>query len=63
MSNEEIPKYPTYAVKMIDNSTGDNDILFLFAYKADGVFYSYDTNKRILDYEGDRILNAWELAQ
>jgi hypothetical protein len=60
MSND-IPKYPTYAVKMIDNSTGDNDILFLFAYKAGDVFYSYDTNKRVLDYKGDRILSAWPL--
>lgn len=61
MSKQEIPKYPTHAVKMIDNSTGDNDILFLFAYKADDVFYSYDTNKRLIDYEGDEILCYWEL--
>ena len=39
MSKQEIPKYPAHAVKMIDNSAGDEDVLFLFAYKVDGVFY------------------------
>lgn len=59
MSNQDIPTQPTHAVYMIDNSTGDNDYLFVFAYKVDDVFYSYDTNKRLLDYEGDEILGSW----
>ena len=61
MSKQEIPKYPTHAVKMIDNSAGDEDVLFLFAYKVDGVFYSYDTNKILIEFSGDRILSAWDL--
>lgn len=60
-NSEEIPMYPTHAIKMIDNSCGDEDILFLFAYKADDIFYSYDTNNRLLNYEGDEILRVWKL--
>lgn len=55
-------KKPTHALKIIDNNTGDRDIVFLFAYKDGGVFYSYDTNKRVLDYDGDEILQTWELS-
>lgn len=60
-SDKNFPKYPTHAVRMIDNSTGGHDILFCFAYKNNDVFYCYDTNRRLLEYEGDKILNVWEL--
>lgn len=61
MSEHNAPKYPTHAVKMVDDSMGDGDIIVVLAYKIDNVFYSHDTNNELLNYMGDEILNVWEL--
>lgn len=55
------PKYPTHAVKRKDNWDGEGDMYFSFAFKVGDVFYCHDTNKPILEYVGDEILNSWEL--
>jgi hypothetical protein len=57
----KIPKYPTHAVRMIDNSMGDGDIIFVFAYMINMQFYSHDTNNLLCLFEGDKILNSWKL--
>ena len=64
MDNKEIlriPKYPTYAVKAINNSMGDGDIYFTFAFLYKNQMYSHDTGKALIEYVGDEVLEKWEL--
>lgn len=57
-----IPEAPTHALHVIDNWDGEGDRAFLFAFERDGVFYSYETGKPVLEYEGDAVLQAWPLT-
>lgn len=57
-----IPEAPTHALRMIDNRCGDSDLTFLFAFEREGVFYSFETGKPVLQYEGDKVLQAWPLT-
>ncbi len=54
-------KYPTHALRVVDNWDGEGDIVYLFACLMDGIFYSYDSGKPVLEYAGDRILDSWPL--
>ncbi|QUP67400.1 hypothetical protein PSYCIT7_007155 [Pseudomonas syringae Cit 7] len=57
-----LPEAPTHALRMIDNWCGDSDISFLFAFVLDGAFYDFETGKPVLQYEGDEVLQAWQLT-
>lgn len=56
-----IPENPTHALHMIDNCHGEGYSVFLFAFERDGEFYSYETGKPVLEYEGDKVLQSWPL--
>lgn len=56
-----LPEAPTHALRVIDNWCGDSDLNFLFAFEVDGAFYSFETGKPVLQYEGDKVLQAWPL--
>ena len=56
------PDHPTHAVKHLDNSSGDGDIIFSFGYIENDVFYEFETMEPILEYEGDDILETWDLT-
>ncbi|MEE8327963.1 MAG: hypothetical protein V3R32_04115 [Nitrosomonadaceae bacterium] len=57
------PDLPTHAVLHIENATGGEDRTISLAYMHDGLFYHfrYIVPIPILEYEGDRIINSWEL--
>jgi len=57
-----IPEAPTHALRMIDNWCGERDLVFLFALERDGAFYSHESGKPVLQYEGDEVLQAWPLT-
>lgn len=57
-----LPDAPTHALRMIDNWCADSDLAFLFAVERDGAFYSFETGKPVLQYEVDKILQAWQLT-
>ncbi|MEE4733631.1 hypothetical protein V2K60_20655 [Pseudomonas alliivorans] len=59
---ENLPEAPTHALRMINNWCGDSDISFLFAFVVDGAFYDFETDKPVLQYEGDEVLQAWQLT-
>jgi len=48
----------THALKIIDNSMGDRDLLWIFAYKKDGIFIGADTDRPVLEYVGDEIVKV-----
>ena len=56
------PLHPTHSLKIIDNWDGEGDIVFIFAFKHNDKFYCYANSKPVLVYDGDKILEAWELA-
>lgn len=58
----DLPEAPTHALRMIDNWCGDSDLSFVFAFEVDGAFYSFETGKPVLQYEGDKVLQAWPLT-
>ncbi len=61
MSNS-IPQYPTHTVMHIDNWDGQGDVIYSLAFKVDDVFYHYiSPASKILEYEGDEILQVWNL--
>lgn len=62
MSTEK-PYHPTLAVRHIDNWDGEGDISTTFAYKKGGKLYCHDNDSPILEYEGDEILQVWELKE
>jgi hypothetical protein len=47
---------PTHAIFYNDNSTGDNDRFWVFAFIKDGVWMSFETHKPMMEYVGDEIL-------
>lgn len=55
-------KSPTHAVRFRDNAMGDGDIVYCFAYKRGEQWIDYDTNRNILQYDGDEILQTWSLS-
>ncbi len=62
MMNRQIPpKYPTHAIKKKDNWDGQGDVYYVFAYLKQGEYFDHDTNKPVLEYVGDEILQCWEL--
>lgn len=56
------PLHPTYALKIRDNWDGDGNIVFIFAFKHDDKFYCYENSKPVFVYDGDEVLETWELA-
>lgn len=52
---------PTHALFVIDNWDGEGDQYWTFAYKIDGVFFNYETDKKTLEYVGDEILKEIQL--
>ncbi|HGN3112372.1 TPA: hypothetical protein ACKRQV_000066 [Pseudomonas aeruginosa] len=57
-----IPAAPTHALHVVDNWDGQGDRAYLLAFERDGVFYSYENGKPVLEYEGDKVLQAWPLS-
>lgn len=58
-----VPEHPTHAVKMIDNFCGDSDVVFHFAFYCDEQWYCHDSMRPLIQYEGDEIIQVWELKQ
>lgn len=54
---------PTHALYVVDNSTGDGDLYWTFAYQKDGEFYHFDNDHVVLEYQGDKILKAISLSE
>lgn len=54
-------KHPTHAVRAIDNWDGEGDIYTVLAYQKEGQFYSFETDRSLLEHEGDKIIKTWEL--
>lgn len=52
---------PTHALFVVDNSQGDGDKYWIFAYEKDGAFYSSETNDPIIEFVGDEVLKQVEL--
>ncbi|EGR2227301.1 hypothetical protein QX249_11795 [Vibrio parahaemolyticus] len=61
MSIITTPKNPTHALHIIDNWDGEGDSYWVFAFKHEGVLYSHENGKPILEYEGDKILTEINL--
>jgi len=61
MSAITTPKNPTHALHIIDNWDGEGDSYWVFAFKHEGVLYSHDNGKPILQYEGDKVLTEVNL--
>jgi hypothetical protein len=57
-----IPRAPTHALHMIDNWDGEGDRVYLLAFERDGQFYSFETGKLVMEYQGDAVLQAWPLT-
>lgn len=57
-----IPDAPTHALHKLDNWDGEGDTVFMFAFERDGEFYSFETGKPVLEYQGDQVLQAWPLT-
>jgi hypothetical protein len=57
-----IPTVPTHALHKRDNWDGEGDHVFLFAFEQDGVLYNFENGKPVLEYQGDKVLNAWVLG-
>lgn len=62
MSEPKVPTLPTHAVHFRDNWDGEGDAYLIFAFKCEDIFFSYDTGKPLIEYEGDKILASWELT-
>lgn len=58
---QRIPESPTHALHFKDNWDGEGDIRYLFAFESDGVFYDFETGKKVVQYVGDEVLKAWPL--
>lgn len=58
-----VPKFPTHAVKHINNWDGEGDIEYAFAFLVEGEFYNWESGLRIIEYVGDEILDSWELKE
>ena len=58
-----IPKLPTHAVKMVDNSMGDGDVIIVLAYQTLNGFFDHQTGLPLLQYAGDDLLAMWELDE
>jgi len=54
-------KLPTHAVKMIDNSMGDGDVIVVLAYQTQNGFFDHQTGLPLIQYVGDELLAMWEL--
>lgn len=52
---------PTHALFVVDNSQSDEDKYWIFAYEKDGVFYSSETNRPIIEFVGDEVLKQVKL--
>lgn len=53
----------THALFIVDNSDGEGDRYWVFAYKKDGEFYVYDTNMKVIEYVGDEIVKEVDLTK
>lgn len=61
MNTTNRPKYPTHAAHIKDNWDGEGDFYYVFAYQDEGILYSHDTGKPLLECQGSEIVKSWEL--
>lgn len=57
-----IPRKPTHALYKLDNWDGEGDTVFMFAFERDGQFFCFETGKPVIEYQGDKVLQAWPLT-
>ena len=55
------PNYPTYALRVVDNSQGDATPYTTLAFEFDGVMYHHENGEAVLQYVGDAIIKQWQL--
>jgi hypothetical protein len=60
---KNIPNYPTHAMRVSDNSQGEDTHYFTLAFEFDGVMYHHETGDPVLQYVGDRIIKQWPLDE
>lgn len=53
----------THALYIVDNSDGEGDRFWVFAYKKDGEFYVHDVDRKVIEYVGDEILKEVDLTK
>ncbi len=63
MDDIKMPKHPTHALRIIDNSDGEGDVFTILAFKSGDYFFIHDDGMPVIQYEGDEILKAWELSE
>jgi len=63
MASESSPKKPTHALKIIGNSFGNGEPIFVFAYQCNGVFFFHETGEIVVRHDGDAILQIWQLTE
>ncbi len=51
------------AIWFKDNSEGEDDLSYLFAYVKAGVWYEYGCHQPLIEYEGDAVLEWWPMEQ
>lgn len=51
-------KQPTHAIYVNDNWDGQHDKYWSFAYQLNEVWYHFENDKNVLEYEGDEILQT-----
>ena len=50
-----------YGIAFIDNSIGERDVAYSVAVKRNGEYYHLESNRPVLEYVGDEIINAVEI--
>lgn len=51
-------KQPTHAIYFSNNWDGEGDLMWLWGFLKDGVWYNLDTNEPIYQFDGDKILKV-----
>ena len=55
-------KQPTHALFIVNNWDGEGDRLWLFAYQKGDVWFAYDSDEPVIQYDGDEILKTVPLT-
>lgn len=58
----EVPLYPTHALRLFGSVSGEDYVVYVFAFKVDEEFYDHDTGKPVLVFEGDEVVASWALS-
>jgi hypothetical protein len=53
---------PTHAIYLLDNWDGEGDMYWIFAYKKEEEFYSFESDSLILTHVGDKIVKEVSLS-